>query len=136
MQEKQNSIFRIIVECDKDFENLPMLCRTLDQQLSNIRAENRHVCVMCWRRYGDASGLVERYAELRGYDFSPHQTLWNLDGRSAFHNCWDEMFREADAISFFWDGRDKSTANIIDMADQRRIPMRVKRYVAEENEDV
>lgn len=114
--------YRILVSGSLCFENYPVLCATLDRLL----AGRENVVIN-----GGAKGaetLGERYAEQRGFAVKQFLADWETYGRGAKVIRNTRMVEEADCAVFFWDGKSKAVAELIEKAEARDIPVEVVRF--------
>ena len=72
-----------------------------------------------------ADSLGERYALERNLPCKIFPANWELHGKSAGYKRNAEMAEYADALVAFWDGESKGTGHMIDLAEKKRIQIRV-----------
>ena len=75
-----------------------------------------------------ADKLGERYAKLRGYKIERYPADWNRYGKSAGFKRNVQMSEVADACVCFWDGSSSGTKHMINIAEQKRLPLRIIKY--------
>lgn len=68
-----------------------------------------------------------------GRDFNNYEGLsnsadWDLDGKSAGFKRNVKMAEYADALVAFWDGSSRGTKHMIDIAKEKGLDIRIKRY--------
>lgn len=90
----------------------------------NVKDE---ITVVCGKARG-ADTLGERYAEERGYAVHYFPADWDRYGKSAGHIRNEEMAKNADALVAFWDGKSRGTKDMIKLARQYGLRVRVKNY--------
>jgi hypothetical protein len=72
-----------------------------------------------------ADRLGEKYAKERGYKVIRVPADWNRYGKSAGYIRNKEMAESSDALVAFWDGKSKGTKNMIDLAKEYGLKVRV-----------
>lgn len=117
-------MFHLIIAGGRDFDDYPLLERTVDRFLENIRDE---ITIFCGKAKG-ADSLGERYAESRGYAVEYFPPDWQRYGRAAGPVRNREMVERADALAAFWDGESRGTGGVIALARRRGLKIRVTRY--------
>ena len=101
-------MFKVIVAGGRDFNNYKGLSDSLDYLLKNINDDIQIVC-------GMARG-ADRLGD------------WDLDGKSAGFKRNVRMAEYADALVAFWDGESKGTKHMIEIAKEKGLDIRIKRY--------
>jgi len=120
--------FRVIVAGDREFQDYPLLVRSLDKLLSSKRTTHDIVIVSGMARGADTLG--ERYAREHGLAVDRHPALWNTEGRAAGPLRNIRMLAVADALVAFWKGpASRGTSHMIKIATAKGIPVRVIRIV-------
>ena len=117
-------MFCLIIAGGRDFDDYPLLERTVDQFLEDVRDE---VTIFCGMARG-ADTLGRRYAERRGYAVRYFPPDWRRYGRSAGPRRNQEMAEKADALTAFWDGESPGTGHMIQSARHRGLRLLVTRY--------
>lgn len=117
-------MFRVIIAGGRLFDDYTYLKDSMDYLLQNVKDE---ITVVCGKARG-ADTLGERYAEERGYDVHYFPADWDRYGRSAGHIRNEEMAKNADALVAFWDGKSRGTKDMIKLARQYGLRVRVKNY--------
>lgn len=117
-------MFRVIIAGGREFNNYDGLVKTMDHLLKNIYDE---IQVVCGKARG-ADYLGERYAKERGYKIRYFPADWDTYGRSAGYRRNVEMANHADALVAFWDGKSHGTKHMIDIAKEKGLDIRIKRY--------
>ena len=113
-------MFKVIVAGSRDFNDYKLLKEKLDVVLSN-KVEIEIVS-------GGARGadkLGEVYAKERNLSCKVFPADWDAHGKSAGYKRNAEMAEYADALVAFWDGKSKGTGHMIDLAEKKRIQIRV-----------
>lgn len=117
-------MFRVIIAGGRDFNNYPLLERTMDYLLSKV---NDEVMVVCGKARG-ADSLGEAYAKRNGYAVAYFPAQWNTYGKLAGYMRNEQMAQNADAVVAFWDGKSRGTEHMIRTAERYGLKVRVKRY--------
>ena len=116
--------FRVIIAGSREFNDYKMLCEYCDKILSNI--EDEIVIVSGAARGADHLGMC--YADERGYKIHYFFPDWDKYGKSAGYRRNVQMAENADALIAFWDGKSRGTKHMIDIAEERGLPVRVKLF--------
>lgn len=117
-------MFRVIIAGGRDFNDYPLLTKTMDRLLSNVSED---IVILCGKARG-ADALGERYTKERGYAIEYYPADWNRYGKIAGYIRNNEMAKRADALVAFWDGTSRGTAHMIETAKAHGLKIRVKRY--------
>lgn len=117
-------MFRVIIAGGRLFDDYTYLKDSMDYLLQNVKDE---ITVVCGKARG-ADTLGERYAEERGYAIHYFSADWDRYGKSAGYIRNEEMAKNADALVAFWDGKSRGTKNMIKLAHQYGLRVRVKNY--------
>ena len=118
--------FRIIVSGTRTFDDYEFLCYHCDYFLSEMRKKRRIVIVS--GRANGADQMGERYARERGYSLRTYPANWERYGNRAGPIRNELMAQNADALIAYWDGRSPGTKNMIDMARDYGLLVRIKIY--------
>ena len=118
--------YRVIIAGTRTFDDYGMLCRSADYWLSEKRTKRRIVIVSGAAKGADALG--ERYARERGYKLQRYPANWEKYGRAAGPIRNEIMAQNADALIAYWDGRSHGTWNMIELARNYGLKVRVKKY--------
>jgi len=73
-----------------------------------------------------ADQLGERYAKERGYFIQRFPADWNAYGKAAGYIRNRKMAEYADALIAFWDGKSRGTLNMISLAKECGLQIRIK----------
>ena len=117
-------MFKVIIAGGRDFTDYNLLVSSMDFYLSDVKEEIEVVC-------GEARGadsLGKRYALEKGYSVKSFPANWNKYGKPAGFIRNKEMAEYADAVVCFWDGVSRGTANMVNLAKEYSLPLRIKRY--------
>lgn len=96
-------MFRVIIAGGRDFNDYPLLEKTMDELLVNIRDE---IIIVSGTAKG-ADTLGERYAAQRGYSVRSFPADWKKYGKRAGFLRNEEMAKNADALVAFWNGKSR-----------------------------
>ena len=117
-------MFRVIIAGGRLFDDYTYLKDSMDYLLQNVKDE---ITVVCGKAR-EADTLGERYAEERGYAVHYLPVDWDRYGKSAGYIRNEEMAKNADALVAFWDGKSRGTKDMIKLARQYGLRVRVKNY--------
>lgn len=116
--------FRVIIAGSRGFNDQKLLYDFCDKVLANIKDEI--IVVSGAARGADYLGMC--YANDRGYQIQYFFPEWDKYGKSAGYRRNVQMAENADALIAFWDGESRGTKHMIDIATERGLAVRVKRY--------
>ena len=114
---------RVIIAGGRDFNDYQLLKDKVNYYMSNAS----DVTVICGEANG-ADSLGKRLAKENGWSVKSFHAKWDLYGKSAGYIRNKEMADNTDVLIAFWDGKSKGTANMIEIAKKKGIPIRVVRY--------
>lgn len=120
-----NEVFRVIIAGGRDFSDYEMLLAQMDKLL--VRYKPQEIQIVCGEARG-ADTLGKRYAQERGIQVTSFPADWERYGKRAGYLRNAEMAENADALVAFWDGKSRGTANMIELARQRGLQIRIIRY--------
>jgi hypothetical protein len=118
-----NSMFKVIVAGGRDFSDYQLLCSTLNHLLSR----KTDVEIVSGVARG-ADSLAIRYAGEKKIPVKKFPADWDRDGNSAGYKRNVVMAEYADACICFWDGISKGTADMIRVANDYGLQVRVIKY--------
>lgn len=119
-------LFRVIIAGTRTFTDYTLLQRECNRLLSEKQRTHNIVVVSGTARGADTLG--ERYALERGFQLRRFPADWDKDGKKAGMLRNYRMADNADALIAFWDGTSRGTANMIDIARKKNLPVRVIQY--------
>ena len=114
---------RVIIAGGRDFSDYQLLKDRVNYYMSNAS----DVVVIC----GEAKGadlLGKNLAKENGWLVKSFPAKWELHGKSAGYIRNKEMADTADVLVAFWDGKSRGTANMIEIAKKKGLPVRIVRY--------
>lgn len=114
---------RVIIAGGRDFNDYQLLKDKVNYYMSNAS----DVVVICGEAKG-ADVLGKRLAKENRLLVNSFPAKWELYGKSAGYIRNKEMADTADVLVAFWDGKSKGTANMIEIAKKKGIPVRVVSY--------
>lgn len=117
------NIKRVIIAGGRNFTNYPELSEVCDQLI----AEEPEVEIVSGTANG-ADKLGEKYADENGLSVKQFPAKWDQFGKSAGPKRNAEMVDYADTLIAFWDGKSKGTENLIELAEDADIKVKVVRY--------
>lgn len=120
-------MFKVIVAGSRNFENYALLKSTMDVLLKLKIEQGEEIVIVCGEAHG-ADALGKRYASERGFAVLSFPADWRRFGKKAGVIRNRQMAEAANACVCFWDGESRGTANMIEEARRRGLPLRVKRF--------
>jgi len=131
----------IIIAGGRNFENYKLLKFKCDKILKNI---NEEIIIISGHAPG-ADSLGEKYAKEKGYKLKIYEADWdninvpnaiiktnkygNLYNANAGFDRNLKMALNADALICFWDGISPGSKNMIDIANDKKLLVRIIKYV-------
>lgn len=120
-----NKLFKLIIAGGRDFENFKLMERKLNVILKNYNKEEIEI-VSGMAKGADELGIL--YAKKYGIKVKEFPADWNQYGRSAGYIRNKEMAKYADACICFWNGISKGTKNMIEIARDKNLSLRIVNY--------
>jgi hypothetical protein len=114
---------KVIIAGGRDFNNYELLREKCDIILSN----QKELVIVSGRASG-ADSLGERYAKEKGYEMELFPADWKKYGKSAGYVRNSEMAEVAESLIAFWDGKSRGTKNMIDIAKNKGLKVRIVNY--------
>ena len=121
------SKFKIIVAAGRSFNNYDLLEQKLDYYLSSKINEGYDIVIISGTAKG-ADSLGEKYAINKGYEIERFPANWDKYGKSAGYRRNVDMANAADACIVFWDGTSPGSKHMIDIANTKRLALRIVNY--------
>jgi len=115
--------FQVIIAGGRDFANYPLLRRKCDVFFQHKRPS----AILSGEAKG-ADSLGALYAGQNGIPVLKYPADWKKYGRRAGMIRNQQMLADADALVAFWDGISRGTCNMIAIAREAGIPVRVVPY--------
>ena len=117
-------MFKVIIAGGRDFSDYDLLKVKMNRILSNITDE---IVIISGTARG-ADSLGEKYATEMGYKLEQYPANWNKYGKRAGYLRNEQMADVAHACVCFWDSKSKGTKHMIDLANQKKLKLRVVKY--------
>ena len=114
---------KIIIAGGRDFDNYDLLFKRCNIILFNVS----DIEIVSGKAKG-ADTLGEKYAKERNLHIKEFPANWKLYGKKAGPLRNEEMAKYADALIAFWDSKSTGTANMINLAEQHNLLIRIIRY--------
>ncbi|MHB1107262.1 MAG: DUF2493 domain-containing protein [Lutibacter sp.] len=118
-------MIKVIIAGGRNFEEFDKLCQVCDEFLQD--QDNIEIVSGA---YKGTDLLGERYAVERNHQIKQFPADWRRYGKSAGLKRNNEMAAYADALIAFWDAKSKGTKNMIDLAKQAGLKVRIYNYKA------
>lgn len=116
-------MFNVIIAGTRTFNDYDLLCKKCDVFFSRMKPD----AIVCGEARG-ADLLGRRYAEEHGIPILSFPADWDTYGKKAGYLRNRQMAEAAHALVVFWDGESRGTKNMIDLAHEYGLPMRIVRY--------
>jgi hypothetical protein len=116
---------RVIIAGGRDFNDYDLLERKCDLLLFNHASMNIEI-VSGAAKGADYEG--EMYARKKGLKLKKFPADWDKYGKSAGYKRNQQMADYATHLIAFWDGTSRGTKNMIDIATQQKLKVRVIKY--------
>lgn len=114
---------RVIIAGSRTFNDYNLLQTSCDNILESI-INIEIVSGTC----NGADQLGERYSNEKGYKLKQFPADWDRYGKSAGYKRNEQMAKYADMLIVFWDGKSKGTKNMINIAENLGIEIKVIKY--------
>lgn len=115
---------KLIIAGSRAFNNYEKLCAECD----NILQDQNNIEIVSGAYYRGADKLGEQYAKERGFKITRFPANWNKYGKAAGPKRNQQMANYADALIAFWDGKSRGTENMIDLAEQLCLSLKICSY--------
>lgn len=115
---------KVVIAGSRDFNNYSLLMERMDLFLQNV---SKQIIIISGHARG-ADSLGEQYAKDKGYLCEIFPADWAAYGRSAGYRRNVAMASIADAVVVFWDGKSRGTQHMINIAKEKKLPIRVVKY--------
>lgn len=119
--------FAVIIAGSRDFNDYELVCA----KCAAFFAHRTPTSIVCGEARG-ADTLGRRWAVEHGIRVDSYPADWDRFGKRAGFIRNEQMAMNADALIAFWDGRSRGTKHMIDIAQQRGLPVRVVRIERKE----
>ena len=115
--------FSVIIAGSRGFSDYDLLCEKCDKLFSRRKPTS----ILCGEANG-ADSLGKRYAKEHGIPVESYPARWDQYGKSAGMMRNKQMLADADALVAFWDGESHGTKNMLEIAENKGIPVRIIWY--------
>lgn len=116
-------MIKVIIAGSRGFNDYKLLATTCDHMLQN----HRDVEIVSGGAAG-ADKLGELYAEQYGYEIKQFIPDWSANGNAAGYMQSQVIVNYADALIVFWNGEDKETLYLIQIAKYAAIKAKICNY--------
>ena len=120
-------MFKVIIAGGRDFMDYDLLRSKCNNLLCEVALSDVRLEIVSGQAKG-ADQLGEQYAIDSNLQIKKFPADWNTHGKSAGYIRNKEMAEYADALIAFWDGKSRGTHNMIKIAKQNDLKVRVIRY--------
>lgn len=114
---------RVIIAGGRDFSNYDLLVEKCDYFLQ----DQDNITIISGGARG-ADDLGERYAEQKGYEIDRFPANWGKYGKGAGHIRNKQMAEHADGLMLFWDGKSRGSKNMLEIAKNLGLKVRIISY--------
>lgn len=112
---------KIIIAGSRNFTNYQKLKRECNYFL----LDKKNIEIVSGDHYKGADKLGVQYANEKGFNIVRFPAEWNKFGKAAGPKRNKEMAIFADVLIAFWDGKSRGTQNMIQLATQRELIIKV-----------
>ena len=119
----EHESFSVIIAGSRGFSDYDLLCEKCDK----IFSRRKPTAILCGEAKG-ADSLGKRYAKEHRIPIQSFPAQWDQYGEAAGMMRNKQMLAFADALVAFWDGESRGTENMLDIAANKGIPVRIIRY--------
>ena len=123
-EKKEN--FKVVIAGSRGFSNYKLLKETCDKYLREKKKTHNVVVISGHARGADSLG--EKYASDEDLDLEIYPADWRKYGKSAGFMRNEQMAEVADAVIAFWNGESHGTKHMIDIAEEKGIPVWIYKY--------
>ena len=116
-------MFKVIIAGGRDFNDYDLLVKVCDHMLSNLN----DIEIVSGHAKG-ADSLGELYAKEKNHKLTLFPANWSLYGKSSGVIRNQQMSEYADALICFWDDKSKGTKNMIDLATNKGLKIKIQKY--------
>ena len=112
---------KVIIAGSRNFINYHVLKKECNQFL----LDKKNIEIVSGDHYKGADKLGVQYANEKGFNIVRFPAEWNKFGKAAGPIRNKEMAIFADALIAFWDGKSRGTKNMIQLAKQNGLLLKV-----------
>jgi len=117
------AIMKVIIAGSRDFDDYNLLYKNCNNILSN----QKEIEIVSGRARG-ADKLGEKYAKEKSLKLKLFPANWEKYGKKAGYLRNEEMAGYAKFLIVFWDGVSKGTKNMINIAKEKGLEIRIIKY--------
>lgn len=126
LQNKMTNDYRVIIAGCRNFYNYVTLKDRCEYYLQN-KMQTHNVIIVSGHASG-ADTLGEKFAVDHNLQCELHPADWEKHGKAAGPIRNAEMADVADALIAFWDGQNRGTKSMIELAKRKGLQVAVVRY--------
>ena len=126
LQNKMTNDYRVIIAGCRNFYNYVTLKDRCEYYLQN-KMQTHNVIIVTGHASG-ADTLGEKFAVDHNLQCELHPADWEKHGKAAGPIRNAEMADVADALIAFWDGQNRGTKSMIELAKRKGLQVAVVRY--------
>jgi len=112
---------KVIIAGSRNFTNYHKLKKECNQFLQDYKK----IEIVSGCHYKGADKLGIQFANEKGFEVIKFPAAWNTYGKAAGPKRNKEMAIAADALIAFWDGKSRGTKNMIQLAKQNGLLLKV-----------
>lgn len=112
---------KLIIAGSRNFTNYQKLRKACDHFLQ----DQNNIEIVSGAYYRGADKLGEQYAKEKGYKLTQFPANWERFGKAAGPKRNQQMANYGDALIAFWDEKSKGTKNMIGLANQNNLKVRI-----------
>ena len=112
---------KLIIAGGRNFDNYKQLCKACD----NLLQDQNIIEIVSGAYNKGADKLGEQYAAEKGFQLTKFPADWKRYKRAAGPKRNQQMANYADALIAFWDGKSRGTKNMIELAKQNNIEVKI-----------
>ena len=112
---------KVIIAGSRNFTNYQKLKKQCDQFLQN----QTDIEIVSGEHYKGADKLGEKYAAEKEFPLTKFPANWYRYGKAAGPKRNEYMANYADALIAFWDSKSRGTKNMIQLAKQKNLKIKI-----------
>lgn len=120
-------MYKVIVAGGRSFSDYNLLKDKLDYYLKDKIMQGYKITIVSGTANG-ADKLGERYATEKGYKIERYPANWDKYKKAAGYRRNVQMSEVANACVVFWDGISPGSKHMIDISNNKGLPLRVVKY--------
>ncbi|WP_397446021.1 DUF2493 domain-containing protein [Polaribacter sp. R77954] len=115
---------KVIIAGSRNFKDYQKLKR----ECSHFLQDKKNIVIVSGDHYKGADKLAMQYANEKGLNLIKFPAEWNKLGKAAGPIRNNKMAKLADILIAFWDGKSRGTQNMICLANQKGLKVKVVMY--------